>query len=104
MRIDIADSAGKPVAAFSSEGSVALAAGDVVAAAPTNSDDPAAAAAMAGGGGRGRGGAAPARALQKNVGMNKFYWDFVNQATTMPVPPGAYRVTMTAGSYAATHP
>ena len=62
VRIDISDSAGKPVAAFSSEGSVALASGGAVAAAPTNSDDPGAAAAMAVSGGRGRGGGgAPAR-------------------------------------------
>lgn len=105
VRIDIADSAGKPVAAFSSEGSVALAAGDVVAATPTNSDDPAAAAAMAGGGGgRGRGGAAPPRLLRKDVGMNKFYWDFVNQTNSQPVPPGLYRVTLSAGSYTGTQP
>ena len=36
--------------------------------------------------------------------MNKFYWDFVNQANMMPVPPGQYRVTMTAGDYKATQP
>ena len=29
--------------------------------------------------------------------MNKFYWDFVNQTNSMPVPPGNYRVTMTVG-------
>jgi photosystem II stability/assembly factor-like uncharacterized protein len=107
VRIDIADSAGRPVAAFSSEGNVALTAGDAVAATPTNSDDPAAVAAMTAGqgGGRGRGGAgAPAARPTKNIGMNKFYWDFVNQANTMPVPPGAYRVTLTAGDYKATHP
>jgi photosystem II stability/assembly factor-like uncharacterized protein len=106
VRIDIADSAGKPVAAFSSEGSVALTAGDAVASAPTNSDDPAAVAAMtAGQGGRGRGGAgAPAPRLNKNIGMNKFYWDFVNQTNTLPLPPGNYRVTFTAGGYRSTQP
>jgi photosystem II stability/assembly factor-like uncharacterized protein len=104
VRIDIADSAGKPVAAFSSEGSVALTAGAAVAAAPTNSDDPAAVAAMTGGG-RGRGGAAPpAPRATKNVGMNKFYWDFVNQTNTLPLPPGNYRVTFTAGDYKTSHP
>lgn len=103
VRIDIADSTGKPVAAFSSEGSVALTAGETVAAAPTNSDDPAAVAAMTGRGRGGAGAAAPARPT-KNIGMNKLYWDFVNQATTLPVPPGLYRVTMTAGSYTASHP
>jgi hypothetical protein len=36
--------------------------------------------------------------------MNKFYWDFVNQANTLPVPPGRYTVKLTAGSYTATHP
>ena len=101
VRIDIADSSGKPVAAFSSEGSVALASSDVVIAAPTNADD---LAAATGGGGRGRGGAPPARILRKDIGMNKFYWDFVNQTNSLPVPPGLYRVTMTAGSYTATHP
>jgi hypothetical protein len=105
VRIDIADSTGRPVAAFSSEGSVALAAGDVVAAAPTNADDPGAAAAPAtGGGGRGRGGAAPVRTLRKDVGMNKFYWDFANQTNSMPVPPGLYQVTLTSGSYKSTQP
>ncbi|HET9425241.1 MAG TPA: hypothetical protein VFO55_07720 [Gemmatimonadaceae bacterium] len=107
VRIDIADSTGRPVAAFSSEGPVALPSAGAAPATPTNSDDPAAAAAMAvgQGGGRGRGGAgAPAARPSKTVGMNRFYWDFVNQANTMPVPPGTYRVTMTAGSYTATHP
>ena len=42
--------------------------------------------------------------LSKNIGMNKFYWDFVNQTNGMPVPPGSYRVTLTADSYKATHP
>jgi hypothetical protein len=103
VRIDIADSTGKPVAAFSSEGSVALAAGDVVVAAATNSDDPAAAAPA--GGGHGRGGAgAPAVRLTKNIGMNKFYWDFVNQTNGQAVPPGSYRVTLTAGDYKSTQP
>jgi hypothetical protein len=57
------------------------------------------------GGGRGRGGAgAPAARPSKNIGMNKFYWDFVNQSNTMAVPPGNYRVTLTAGDYKATYP
>ena len=101
IRIDIADSAGTPVAAFSSEGSVALAASDVAVAAPTNSDDPGAAPA---GGGRGRSGAPQPRILKKDVGMNKFYWDFVNQTNSLPVPPGLYRATITAGSYTARRP
>jgi photosystem II stability/assembly factor-like uncharacterized protein len=91
IRIDVADSAGKPVAAFSSEGSVALSAGDVVVGTATNSDDPGAAPA-----GRGRGVAAPPRTLTKTIGMNRFYWDFVNQANGQPVPPGPYQLTMTA--------
>src|SRR3954469_23056179 len=66
VRIDIADSAGTPVAAFSSEGSVALGSGEPAPAAPpTNPDDAAAAPA----GGRGRGGAGvPAPRLTKNIG------------------------------------
>jgi hypothetical protein len=36
--------------------------------------------------------------------MNRFYWDFVNQTNGMPLPPGSYRVTMTAGDYKATQP
>jgi photosystem II stability/assembly factor-like uncharacterized protein len=91
IRIDVADSAGKPVAAFSSEGSVALSTGDVVVGTATNSDDPGAAPA-----GRGRGVAAPPRTLTKTIGMNRFYWDFVNQANGQPVPPGPYQLTMTA--------
>jgi photosystem II stability/assembly factor-like uncharacterized protein len=91
VRIDIADSAGTPVAAFSSEGSVALGAGDAPAAGR--------------GGGRGRGGAgAPASRPSKDIGMNKFYWDFVNQTNALPVPPGRYTVTLTAGSYKKTEP
>jgi hypothetical protein len=100
VRIDIADSTGKPVAAFSSEGSVALSAADVVGAAPTNSDDPAAAPA----GGRGRGGPPPTRTLSKNSGMNRFYWDFVNQTNGQPVTPGLYQVTMTADGKKTTDP
>ncbi len=100
VRIDIADSSGTPVAAFSSEGSMPLASTDVVVAASTNSDDPAAAPA----GGRGRGGIAPARTLSKTPGMNRFYWDFVNQTNALPAPPGSYQVKMTAGGRATTVP
>ena len=100
VRIDIADSAGKPVAAFSSEGSVALAVSDAGVATPTNSDEPAMAGA---GGGRGRGAGSPVRLLRKDIGMNKFYWDFVNQTNSLAVPPGPYRVTLTAGSHTVTH-
>jgi photosystem II stability/assembly factor-like uncharacterized protein len=105
VRIEIADSTGKAVAAFSSEGNIAVTA-EAVATSPTNSDDPAAVAAMTGrGGGRGRGGAgAPPARPAKSIGMNKFYWDFVNQANTLAVPPGAYRVTFTAGDYKVTQP
>jgi hypothetical protein len=102
VRIDIVDSAGNPVAAFSSEGSVALRPGAAVSGRSANSDEPAA-APPAGGRGRGGAGAPPARA-SKNIGMNKFYWDFVNQTNTLPVPPGNYRVTLTAGAYKATQP
>jgi hypothetical protein len=40
--------------------------------------------------------AAPPRTLTKTIGMNRFYWDFVNQANGQPVPPGPYQLTMTA--------
>jgi hypothetical protein len=101
VRIDIADSTGTPVAAFSSEGSVALGTSQATSGAPANPDDAPAAPA----GGRGRGGAGvPAPRLSKNTGMNRFYWDFVNQTNGMPLPPGSYRVTMTAGDYKATQP
>ena len=102
VRIDIADSTGKPIAAYSSEGSVALAATEVLTVAPTNSDDPS--AAQTGTGGRGRGAGAPVRTLKKEGGMNKFYWDFVNQTNSLPVPPGLYQVTLTSGAYMSTRP
>jgi hypothetical protein len=36
--------------------------------------------------------------------MNKLYWDLVNQTNALPVPPGRYTVTLTAGSYKKTEP
>src|SRR5205823_1160671 len=38
-----------------------------------------------------------------NAGMNRLIWDYNNAAGFM-VPPGAYRVRMTTGSYTDTQP
>jgi photosystem II stability/assembly factor-like uncharacterized protein len=94
MSIDVQDSTGRLIRSFSSEASAAPVAEAPVAAPPDDEEG--------GGGGRGRGGAAPVR-LTTNAGMNRLVWDFNNSAGMM-VPPGNYKVKMTAGSSSETQP
>jgi hypothetical protein len=91
LTIDIVDAAGKPVRSYSSEATTALAAEDAPAA---NADEE--------GGPAFRRGAPPVR-LSTNVGMNRLTWDFNNAAGLM-LPPGTYRVKMTAGGWSDAQP
>jgi len=92
VTVEVLDAAGKQVRRFSSD-----------AAAPT-ADAPV--AALAGGeeedAPRGRGGPPPVR-LTTNAGMNRVIWDF-NDGNGFMVPPGAYRVKVSAGSWNDTQP
>lgn len=91
VTIDILDATGATVRSYSSE----AAAGPVVEAAAPVADD------EEGGGGFRR--AAPAVRLTNVAGMNRLVWDF-NNASGFMVPPGAYRVKMTVGSWSDTQP
>jgi len=93
ITLDVLDAAGKAIRTVSSEAPAAPTA-EVAAAIP---DDPDA----EGGGGRGRGGGL-AR-LPKNAGVNRFIWDYTD-ANGLALPPGQYRVRLTAGSWNATEP
>jgi len=88
--IDILDAAGKTVRSFSSQAGAAATADDQPAA---SSDDE---------GGPVRRAAPPVR-LTTTVGMNRVFWDFNNSAGLM-VPPAAYRVKMSSGSWSSTEP
>jgi len=90
VTIDITDAAGKPVRSYSSEATASVAAEDAPAA---NSDDEGPAFRRA----------APPVRLSTNVGMNRLTWDFNNGAGLM-VPPGNYKVKMTAGGWSDTQP
>jgi hypothetical protein len=94
VSIEVQDSTGKVIRSFSSEAAAAPVADAPVAAPPDDEEG--------GGGGRGRGGAPPVR-LTTNAGMNRLVWDF-NNSVGMMVPPGSYKVKMTAGSYSETQP
>jgi len=91
ISIDIQDAAGKVIRHYSSEAT----------AAATNADEPAAASNDDEGPAVRR--AAPPVRLTANAGMNRLTWDF-NNATGAMVPPGAYRVKMTMGSWTDTQP
>jgi len=92
VTIEISDAAGKVVRSYSSEAAT-VAAGDAPAAAPPDDEE--------GGGGFRR--AAPPVRLTTNLGMNRLTWDFNSTAGFM-VPPGSYKVKMTAGSWSDTQP
>ncbi|HEY6830197.1 MAG TPA: hypothetical protein VI259_25265 [Gemmatimonadaceae bacterium] len=92
VTIEISDAAGKVVRSYSSEAAT-VAAGDAPAAAPPDDEE--------GGGGFRR--AAPPVRLTTNVGMNRLTWDFNSTAGFM-VPPGSYKVKMTAGGWGDTQP
>ena len=90
IRIDILDATGKVVRSYSSEARAAGAADEGPAA---NSDDEAPAFRRA----------APPVRLTGNTGMNRLTWDFNDNGGSM-LPPGAYRVKMTMGSWSDTEP
>ncbi|MGE5102171.1 MAG: WD40/YVTN/BNR-like repeat-containing protein [Deltaproteobacteria bacterium] len=91
ITIDITDAAGKTVRSYSSEAAATAAAEDAPAA---NADEE---------GGPAFRRAAPPVRLTTNVGMNRLTWDFNNGGGLM-VPPGSYRVKMTAGSWSDAQP
>ncbi|HTR77926.1 MAG TPA: hypothetical protein VMH39_07435, partial [Gemmatimonadaceae bacterium] len=103
VRIDISDSAGKEVAAFASDGSARIAATAVdVGPLGGGGDEPAAGPPAGGGRGRGGGGGAPPPRPTAAAGMNRFYWDFMNQVNGMLLPPALYHVKLTVGTYTGT--
>jgi hypothetical protein len=91
LAISILDSANHEIRKYSSE-----ATNSAASAAPTAAPDD-----EEGGGGFRR--AAPPVRLTANAGMNRVVWDFNNDAGLM-LPPGAYRVKMTSGSWSETQP
>jgi len=91
ITIDIVDATGKTVRSYSSEGTAAAAAEDAPA---PNADEE---------GGPAFRRAAPPVRLTTNAGMNRVTWDF-NNAGGLMVPPGSYRVKMTAGGWSDTQP
>ncbi len=90
VTIAILDSANHPIRQYSSEATVTTASADAPAAAPDDEE---------GGGGFRR--AAPPVRLTTNAGMNRLVWDFNNDGGLM-LPPGSYKVKMSAGSWSAT--
>jgi photosystem II stability/assembly factor-like uncharacterized protein len=91
VSIEIQDATGKVVRSYSSEAPV-----QVAADAPNpdvSSDDETPAFRRA----------APPVRLTTNAGMNRLTWDFNNAAGFM-VPPGSYKVRMSAGGVTATEP
>jgi photosystem II stability/assembly factor-like uncharacterized protein len=85
VTIEILDATGKSVRKYSSEAPTATAAEDTPAA-PSDDEAPVARRAP------------PPVRLTTNAGMNRVTWDYNDGAGQM-VPPGAYRVKMTAGSW-----
>jgi len=90
VTIEIMDAAGKSIRKYSTEAVATRAAADE-SAAPSDDETPAFRRA------------APPVRLTENAGMNRLVWDFNNGGGAM-VPPGTYRVKMTAGSYTDTQP
>ncbi len=91
VTIDILDAAGKTVRSYSSEAAPTVAgAADAPAA---NADDEAPVFRRA----------APRVRLASTPGMNRLTWDF-NDAGGLMLPPGTYRVKMTAGTWSGTQP
>ena len=91
IAIEIQDATGKVVRSYSSEATATVASADEPAAASNDDEGPAVRRA------------APPVRLTTNAGMNRLIWDFNNAGGAM-VPPGAYRVKMTIGSWSDTQP
>ena len=92
ITIAILDSANHEIRKYSSEASITAASADAPAAAPDDEE---------GGGGFRR--AAPPVRLTANAGVNRLVWDFNNDGGLM-LPPGSYRVKMSAASWSDTEP
>jgi len=92
ITIAILDSTNREIRKYTSEASVTAASADAPAAAPDDEE---------GGGGFRR--AAPPVRLTANAGVNRLVWDFNNDGGLM-LPPGSYRVKMSAGSWSDTQP
>jgi photosystem II stability/assembly factor-like uncharacterized protein len=92
ITIAILDSANHEIRRYTNEASVTAASADAPAAAPDDEE---------GGGGFRR--AAPPVRLTANAGVNRLVWDFNNDGGLM-LPPGSYRVKMSAGSWSDTEP
>jgi photosystem II stability/assembly factor-like uncharacterized protein len=92
VTVEILDAAGKRVRLFSSDAATTTAETPVAPPAGAEEEDAP----------RGRGGAPPVR-LTANAGMNRLIWDF-NDAGGLMVPPGAYRVKLSVGSWNDTQP
>jgi photosystem II stability/assembly factor-like uncharacterized protein len=92
ITIAILDSTNREIRKYTSEASVTAASADAPAAAPDDEE---------GGGGFRR--AAPPIRLTANAGVNRLVWDFNNDGGLM-LPPGSYRVKMSAGSWSDTQP
>ncbi|HXT14061.1 MAG TPA: hypothetical protein VN706_00430 [Gemmatimonadaceae bacterium] len=90
VTIDVLDANNKVVRSYSSEAATAAAA-DAAPAENADEENP------------GPRRAAPRVRLTANAGMNRLTWDFNNDAGLM-VPPGAYKVKMTSGSWSDTEP
>jgi hypothetical protein len=90
ISIEIQDATGKVVRSYSSE-AAGTSANDEPAAASNDDEAPAFRRA------------APPVRLTANVGMNRLIWDFNNAGGAM-VPPGAYKVKMTMGSWSDVQP
>jgi hypothetical protein len=91
VTIEIQDAAGKVVRSYSSEPAVSVAA--ETPAAEVSSDDETPAFRRA----------APPVRLTASHGTNRLTWDF-NSAAGFMVPPGPYKVRMSAGGFTATEP
>jgi photosystem II stability/assembly factor-like uncharacterized protein len=110
IRIDITDSAGRPVNSYSSDAPAATGGrggrggrGGGGGGRGGSGDADADAAMNANRGGRG--GTAPARMnfVTKNVGLNRMTWD-VTHSSGLTVPPGTYHVRLTSGTTTLTQP
>src|SRR5262249_7743560 len=90
ISISILDSANREIRKYSSEATATVASSDAPAAAPEDEE---------GGGGFRR--AAPPVRLTANAGVNRLVWDFNSDGGLM-LPPGSYKVKMSAGSWSDT--
>ena len=100
VRIDIADSAGKPINSYSSDAPANVGRGGRGGrGGGDGGGDPEA----GGGGGRGNAVTAPMNRVTKDVGVNRMTWDVVH-SSGLTAPPGKYQVKLTIGGETFTQP